>query len=227
MYSKKTMMAFGLLAIVTLILASCAPAATPTPKPAAPTAAPAAKPAAPTAAPAAKPAATPKPAAQQPRPGGILTSYITGNPPSLDTQQESTINTGMIVAPFYTNLVQADPLTNNKWVPGLAEKWEMSKDGLTWTFDIRQGVKFHDGTPFTTDDAVFNLKRITDPPKGIRSNMSFLLKPVVDSISKEGNKAKMTFKHPFAIVLDTLGHNYCAMFSEKYLDKNEDMKTSA
>lgn len=43
--------------------------------------------------------------------------------------------------------------------PGLAEKWEVSKDGLTYTFHLRQGVKFHDGTDFNADAVVFNFDR--------------------------------------------------------------------
>ncbi|TCP70480.1 ABC transporter substrate-binding protein [Baia soyae] len=47
-------------------------------------------------------------------------------------------------------------------VPGLAEKWEKSKDGLTWTFHLKQGVKFHDGTPFNAEAVVFNFERWMD-----------------------------------------------------------------
>ncbi|GGA36310.1 ABC transporter substrate-binding protein [Paenibacillus physcomitrellae] len=47
--------------------------------------------------------------------------------------------------------------------PALAEKWEISVDGLTYTFTLRQGVKFHDGTDFNADAVVFNFKRWSDP----------------------------------------------------------------
>ncbi|WP_413451330.1 ABC transporter substrate-binding protein [Georgenia phoenicis] len=45
-------------------------------------------------------------------------------------------------------------------VPTLAESWDVSEDGLTYTFDLREGVTFHDGTPFTADDAVWSLSEI-------------------------------------------------------------------
>lgn len=204
-----------------LLLMSCAPTASPTSQGIA----------TPTSASSEAKAAAPTPSSttgsESPRYGGVLTSFAPANPPSLDAQQESTINTSLLVTPIYTSLVQADPLNKERWVPGLAEKWEMSKDGLTWTFDIRQGVKFHDGTPFTVDDAVFNLKRLTNPPKGVTGNLNFLLEPVVKSIEKEGNKVKVNLKYPFAVMLDTLAINYAPVYSQKYIEKHGDMKTTA
>ncbi|TCS83077.1 ABC transporter substrate-binding protein [Tepidibacillus fermentans] len=51
---------------------------------------------------------------------------------------------------------------NTEIEPALAEKWETSADGLTWTFHLRQGVKFHDGTDFNADAVVFNFNRWMD-----------------------------------------------------------------
>jgi peptide/nickel transport system substrate-binding protein len=48
-------------------------------------------------------------------------------------------------------------------VPGLAERWQVESDRLTWTFTLRRGVRFHDGTPFTAQAAKFNLDRMIDP----------------------------------------------------------------
>ncbi|MBI2909491.1 MAG: hypothetical protein HYX92_17740 [Chloroflexi bacterium] len=215
----------AVLTVLGLLLAACAPAAAPTPKPALPSPAPTKVGAATPEAKPAAPAATPKPAGETPKYGGIFTTTVT-NMASLDPQQD-TGAVYMNVAPMYTTLVQGHPLTNDKIVPGLAEKWEMSQDGLAWTFDIRQGVKFHDGTPFTIDDAVFSVKRLADPPRGIVSNAAYLLKPVVKSIDKEGNKLKMALSSPFALLLDTLGLSHSAIYSQKYVEQHGDMKRTA
>jgi len=50
--------------------------------------------------------------------------------------------------------------------PGLAESWEVSDDGLTWTFDIREGVTWHDGEPFTAHDVAFTYNRILEERQG-------------------------------------------------------------
>lgn len=127
---------------------------------------------------------------------------------------------------MYNSLVQIDPLKGDKYVPSLAEKWEMSTDGLTWKFDIRQGVKFHDGSVLTADDVVWNLKRNSDPPKDFVSNQAYMLKPAIDSVVKEGNSVKIALNYPFAILLDNMAHNYFPIYSEKYVEKNGDMKTT-
>lgn len=63
---------------------------------------------------------------------------------------------------IYETAVERDAATL-EFVPRLAESWESSKDGLTHTFHLRHGVKFHDGTPLTAADFVYAYQRIMDP----------------------------------------------------------------
>ena len=66
----------------------------------------------------------------------------------------------------YNRLVDVDD--NFKVLPELATEWSVSPDGLTWTFKLRQGVKFHSGKDFTSADVVYTFKRLLDPAAGSR-----------------------------------------------------------
>ena len=60
-----------------------------------------------------------------------------------------------------------EPLLNfdkdNNIIGGMAETWEVSEDGLTYTFHLREGLKWSDGTPLTANDFVYTFKRVADP----------------------------------------------------------------
>ena len=61
---------------------------------------------------------------------------------------------------MYRKLIVPDPADADKLVGDLAEKWEVSKDGLTFTFQLRKGVLFESGKPLTAEDAAFSLQRV-------------------------------------------------------------------
>lgn len=66
-----------------------------------------------------------------------------------------------------SQLIRASASDHSVIEPDLATEWEVSSDGLTWTFELRDEALWHDGTLFTADDAVFSLRRAIDPPPGI------------------------------------------------------------
>src|SRR5215207_4001701 len=67
----------------------------------------------------------------------------------------------------YNRLVDIDD--NFKVLPELATEWSVSEDGKTWTFKLREGVKFHSGKDFTSADVVYTFKRLLDPAQGFGS----------------------------------------------------------
>src|SRR2546430_16170655 len=91
-------------------------------------------------------------AAEAPRRGGVLLAVSGADPPSLDPHQESTFATLQLVAPLYSTLLQTDPYDYPKVIGDAASEWKISPDALTYTFKIRQGIKFHDGSPLTAAD---------------------------------------------------------------------------
>ena len=81
------------------------------------------------------------------------------DPANADSQADSLHIWGV-----YEPLIWIDPDYN--YVPWLAESWEGSSDGLVWTFNLRKGVKFHDGSDFDADDVVYTFRRLKDPATG-------------------------------------------------------------
>ncbi|MGB3764908.1 MAG: ABC transporter substrate-binding protein [Ornithinimicrobium sp.] len=64
---------------------------------------------------------------------------------------------------LYSPLVRADPAGGDELVPALASSWKVSDDGLTYTFTLREGVRFSNGDPLTAEDVAFSLDRFGDP----------------------------------------------------------------
>jgi len=84
-----------------------------------------------------------------------------GDSVGLDCVDESDLESQMVCAQIFEPLVRFKPGTTEV-IPGLAERWEVSDDLKTWTFTLRPGVKFHDGTPLDADAVVFNFERWWD-----------------------------------------------------------------
>src|SRR4030042_5650862 len=87
---------------------------------------------------------------------------LTLAPTGLDPHLNASVELGIPLSSVYDTLVFLDPETG-QFVPGLAEGWEVTPDGLRYTFYLRQDVVFHDGTPFNAEAVRSNLKRILDP----------------------------------------------------------------
>src|SRR3954447_3576904 len=131
-------------------------------------------------------AAAPAGAADEPKHGGTLTYMIAADaPPSFDGHREQTFAMIHPVAPFYSLLVRVNPENpaSNDFVCDLCtEMPKPSDDGKTYTFTIREGVKFHDGSTLTAADVAASWNRIVSPPEGVTSARAANYKPLVDKI---------------------------------------------
>ena len=87
-----------------------------------------------------------------------------GDPQTMDPHSQNESFTNSVNQQVYEYLIHRDRQLN--FVPGLATSWEQVSP-LKWRFKIRQGVKFHDGTPFTADDVVFSINRAKEPTSQI------------------------------------------------------------
>ncbi|WP_370329592.1 ABC transporter substrate-binding protein [Mycolicibacterium hippocampi] len=89
-----------------------------------------------------------------------VVAAIAGEPDQLDPHKTTAYFSFEVLENVFDTLVEPD--ANLQMQPALAESWEVSPDELTWTFRLRDGVVFHDGTPLTADDVVFSYRRIID-----------------------------------------------------------------
>lgn len=132
------------------ILAACAPTPAPVPTAIAPTGAPA------------SPTALPKP-----KRGGVLRIIPADAPTQFDPMMAQTSADVDAMFAMYDNLAARMVAEKGEPIrPQLAESWEYSQDGLSYTFKLRKGVTFHHGTPFTAKDVEYTFQRILDPKSG-------------------------------------------------------------
>ena len=91
----------------------------------------------------------------------LIDSRDTYDPRSLDPALSTDVPTGRAVGYVFDGLVRFTP--DAQVVPGLARSWDISVDGLTYTFHLRNGVKFHDGRPFSARNVINSFQRVLDP----------------------------------------------------------------
>jgi peptide/nickel transport system substrate-binding protein len=87
---------------------------------------------------------------------------ISGTPDMLDPASNLNINSALLIKQIYDTLTEfsaGDSIAE----PGLADSWSVSPDGMVWTFNLRSGVTFHDGTPLDSAAVVYNIERWWDP----------------------------------------------------------------
>src|SRR5881275_392125 len=169
-------------------------------------------------------AAMPATAEETPKRGGTLTFMIPADaPPSLDAQREETYATIHSAAPFYSTLIRANPMDPGS--PDLVcdlctEMPQPTDGGKTYTFKIRQGVKFHDGTPLTAADVLASWNKVIFPPEGVVSprQSNFMM---VDKIEAP-DPSTIVFKLKFATdaFLPALADPYAWIYSKAKLDKD-------
>jgi peptide/nickel transport system substrate-binding protein len=113
-------------------------------------------------------------AGDAPKHGGALTYLIpTDAPPSFDGQREWTFATAHTATPFYSVLIEVNPenlSSTTDFVCDLCTEMPKPTDNrTTYTFQIRDGVKFHDGTALTAADVAASWNKIVFPPPGVIS----------------------------------------------------------
>ena len=151
------------------------------------------------------------------RMGGQLVYGLTLSPSGIDPHINASAELGIPLTGVYDTLVyraldSAIDGTEDQFVPGLAERLEVSDDGLTYTFHLRRDVTFHDGTPFNAQAVQANIERIVNPDNQSQKAV-FLLGPL-DSVEViDEYTVAIHLSTPYAPLLDGLAQIYLGMAS--------------
>ncbi len=157
--------------------------------------------------------------------GGTLTYMIPADaPPSFDAHREQTYATIHSAAPFYSVLVRINPYDPEKSTDIVCDLCtampKPTDDGKTWTFKIRQGVKFHNGDPLTAADVAASLNEIAFPPKGVLSPRSDNFMMVKDISAPDPTTVLIHLKFATSAFLPALADPYNWIYEKKILDKD-------
>src|SRR5262249_5657571 len=165
------------------------------------------------------------PAQETPKHGGVLNYVIPADaPPSFDAHRETTFATIHSAAPFYSVLIRVDPnnpSSTSDFVCDLCTAMPQPSDsGKTYTFKIRDGVKFHDGSPLTAFDVAASWEHIIHPPEGVLSPRQ-IQHMMVDTVEAT-DPATVVFHLKFATTafLPALADPYSWIYRKEVLDKD-------
>jgi peptide/nickel transport system substrate-binding protein len=163
--------------------------------------------------------------AEEPKQGGTLTYLIPADaPPSFDAHRETTYATIHTAAPYYSVLIRVppdNPASTTDFVCDLCtEMPKPTDDGKTYTFKIRQGVKWHDGSALTAQDVATSWKYIVKPPKGVVSARESYYE-MVDSVEAPDDQTVVfKLKYATAAFLPALADPYTWVYKKEILEKD-------
>ncbi|QLG38653.1 MULTISPECIES: ABC transporter substrate-binding protein [unclassified Paenibacillus] len=152
--------------------------------------------------------------------GGNLTYALATSPDTLDPHRSGLAVTVRAIRTIYDNLVVQLPDGSIK--PWLAKEWSVSEDGKSYTFKLREDVKFHDGTPFNAEAVKFNLDRVIDPTTKAANSLA-LIRPYSSSEVIDEYTIKVNLEQPSQAFLGNLSQALLGIVSptaaKKYGDQ--------
>jgi len=153
--------------------------------------------------------------------GGILKAAMQVDVTHLDPHFIDSYSSSLVTEEIYEGLVQFDPDMNVQ--PSLATSYDISEDGLTYTFKLKKGVKFHNGREFVVDDVVYSINRVSDPKGG--STQQYLLASVQSTTAADADTAVITLSSPFAPLIIELPA--IVIVPQEVVKEKGDLKTTA
>jgi peptide/nickel transport system substrate-binding protein len=154
--------------------------------------------------------------------GGELIFPVPSEPPSYDGHREETFGLIHPLAPFYNTLLRVDPNDKGgtKPYPSIAESWTVSADAKTYTFKIRSGVKFHDGSTLTSKDVKASYDKIVFPPEGVGSSRKGQYADVASIEAPNDSTVVFKLKRPSGSFIASLLSPYNFIYKADILAKD-------
>lgn len=156
-----------------------------------------------------------------PKSGGTLRIGASDPPSNWDLHGSGQGRLFDFSAPAFNTLIAADPAdpTGQTLVPDLAADWEVSEDGLTFTFPLRPDVLWHDGAPFTSADVLISMNKIIFPPEGMSSVRQALFDSVESIEAPDDHTVVFRLKFADAAFLEILSIAWNVIYPKHILDE--------
>jgi len=164
--------------------------------------------------------------------GGVYRRPLGNDPETLDPARISDIYSRSVSQQIFDGLAQFDQTLTI--VPALADLWRASRDGLTWTFNLRKGVKFHHGREVTADDVVFSLERLLDPKtrsgaadlfmnlRGAREFREGRARTVVGLVALDRHTVQMQLNEAFGPFVAVLAVGHAKIVPRDLVEQHDD-----
>ena len=143
-----------------------------------------------------------------------LTIAIGAEPESLDPVRRTSAPAATVGEHVVERLIYMEE--DGSLTPMLATSWESNEDSTVWTFNIREGVTFHDGAPLNAEAVATNLSRFVSPDVG--AAYAFLLGSVQEIEAVDEYTLQLTLAQPFAPILSHLSHSFIGIVSPNQLE---------
>lgn len=162
--------------------------------------------------------------AEEPQRGGTLRFVVPDEPPSFDGHRETTFALIHPIAPFYSLLTRINPenpsSTSDIVCDLCTEIPKPENDGKRYTFKIRQGVTFHDGTPLTAKDVAASFRKIVNPPEGVQSARKAYFEMVDKVEAPDDETVVFELKYPSGAFMKAVANPFNFIYSKAKLDQD-------
>jgi peptide/nickel transport system substrate-binding protein len=164
-----------------------------------------------------------EPAGEEPVRGGRLVVAIQSDPEHLNPAITTSGGTHTAAELLYNGLVEVDP--GLKPVPELAESWQIEQGGQVYRFRLRDGVKWHDGQPFTSADVKFSFEQVL---LKYHSRAAASIGPALDSVeAPDPRTVEFRFKYPYAPLLQQLDVTEAPIIAKHLYESSDPLKNRA